>query len=216
MKIIKTVKIVYGIITVIAVIILILLAALALLLGISGVDRENPKSVLGFRAFIVLTGSMNPEFDAGSMIIIKETPADMLREGDIITYRPVNSDDILLTHRIVKLENGEYGTAFITRGDANNMDDPGAAPADSILGKVVFSQNGLGQFIINLRKPAGLGIMVGSIFLLLFIVPYILDNISAKFAEKNNPQTEILSEEPNDPDESDESDKFDNSEENDL
>lgn len=195
MKIIKVIKIFYSIVTVVSVIFLVLLASLALLLGISGIDRENPKSIFGFRAFIVLTGSMNPEFDAGSMIIIREIPADMYKERDIITYRPLTSDDTFLTHRIVRIISDDYGTTFITRGDANNIDDPNPVPSAEVLGKVIFSRNGLGQFIVNLRTPIGLVIMVVSILVILFIIPYIIDSLQKNLAFKHKTYDGLDSEE---------------------
>ena len=183
MKIIKVIKIAYGAVIAAAVIFLTVLASLALLLGISGIDREKPGSVFGFRAFIVISGSMNPEFDAGSLIITKEMSSNALKERDIVTYMPL-AGNIPLTHRIVTVVNDIYGTRFITRGDANNIDDPVPVPSESVLGKVVFFRNGLGKFIENLRTPAGLAATAASILTLLFVIPYVLGRICKSISNK--------------------------------
>ena len=151
----------------------ILVTLLALLLGVSGMDKESPKSIAGFRSFIVLTDSMNPTFDAGSIIIIRETAAANLQIGDIITYRPARSDDVLLTHRIVSINGAGADMIITTRGDANNTDDNPVSPG-AILGKTVFFRNGLGTFIINLRTPKGILGMVAVIGIGLFLIPYLL------------------------------------------
>jgi len=153
---------------------IILLTMFALLLGISGMDRQNPKNVFGYRAFIVLTPSMAPTFDAGSLIIIKEAGAEEFQNGDIITYTPKRGDDVLLTHRIVKTNVNENSRTFITRGDANNTDDPNPVDPNSVLGRTVFHMDGLGTFIVNLRTPLGISVMFGIITVGLFIIPYLL------------------------------------------
>ncbi|MCL2775362.1 MAG: signal peptidase I [Oscillospiraceae bacterium] len=181
----KVVRIIYRIISVVTVICIIIVTALALLLGISGINRDKPMSVFGFRSFIVLTGSMNPTFDAGSLIIIKNTPEKNLKVGDIITYRPIAGDDTLLTHRIVQVSTGDDGViTYITRGDANNMDDPNPVQPDSILGKTMLHFNGLGTFIVNLRTPLGLIVMIAVIIIVLFVLPYILDVLGGKKGSK--------------------------------
>jgi signal peptidase len=190
MKAVKIVRFIYNIITVVLVAAIILLTLLAVLLGVSGMDRQNPKSLFGFRAFIVLSPSMVPEFDEGSLIIIREADADKLQAGDIITYVPKTSDDALLTHRIARIEGQGENKTFITRGDANNTDDPNPVEPDRILGKAIFYMDGLGTFIVNLRTPVGIAGMVGVIVVGLFVIPYLLSpretNKKDKTKNKNN------------------------------
>jgi len=164
----KAIKILYNILSAVLITAVVSVTLLALLLGVSGMDKENPKSIIGFRAFIVLSDSMSPAFKAGSLIIIKQTDADKLEVGDIITYRPGGSGDVLLTHRIVGLNGGEV----ITRGDANNADDKPIA-SGAVLGRTVFYMNGLGTFVINLRTPTGILVMILTIGAGLFLIPYL-------------------------------------------
>ena len=168
--IMKTIRITYRIVTVVLVAAIVAVTLLALLLGVTGFDRQQPMSILGLRAFIVLSDSMLPTFGEGSLIIIMEAKPDTLAVGDIVTYMPIAGDDALLTHRIVSL--GEDGTVT-TRGDANNVDDR-EIEAGRILGRAIFHMDGLGTFVENLRTPFGLACMVVTIAVGLFIIPYLL------------------------------------------
>ena len=83
---------------------------------------------LGYKPFIVLSGSMEPSIMTGDMVFVKETDPDSLKVGDVIAYK---SGSAVVTHRIVevKSENGE--TRYVTQGDANNAADQGLVkPAD--------------------------------------------------------------------------------------
>jgi signal peptidase len=175
MKLIRTI---YNVIQIILVVAIILATLLALLLSISGMDRINPKSVLGFRAFIVLSESMQPTFDKGALIIVSEVDETKLEIGDIVTYIPARGADTLLTHRIVEIvaENGAeaQNRMFITRGDTNNMNDPNPVGASQILGQVIFHMNGLGTFILQLRTLPGIACLALVIIFGLFVIPAML------------------------------------------
>ena len=186
----KTIRTIYRAITVLLTAAIIAVTLLALLLGVSGMDRQNPKSIFGLRAFIVLSESMTPTFGEGSVVVIMETAASKLKVGDIITYMPIRGDETLLTHRIVRLDGEGENVKATTRGDANNMDDPNAVSPESILGRVIYHQDGLGTFIVNLRTPLGIAGMVVTIAVGLFIIPYLLTPQEANTKTKNQGTTD--------------------------
>lgn len=103
-------------------------------------------SIGGYKILNVLTGSMNPTFDAGSMIIIKETPENEIKEGDIITYNFDGSTNIV-THRVVEIIQGSDGNEYITRGDANNANDPNAIKYKNVEGVVIKSMPKVGEVV---------------------------------------------------------------------
>jgi len=169
---VKIIRLIYSIFSVVLVAAIILITLLALLLGITGIDRNNHRSVFGFRAFIVLSGSMFPTFDEGSIIIVQDVGIDKLKVGDILTFIPQRSTDPL-THRIYEIYEDGGNKMFITKGDANNtVDNP--IEAGQILGRTVFYMNGLGLFILRLRTPPGIAGMIAVIAIGLFIIPYLL------------------------------------------
>lgn len=70
-----------------------------------------------FCAYVVLSGSMEPEIPTGSVVVVDGRKKEW-NPGDVITYRRGN---MVVTHRIVeKSEEGYY-----TKGDANAEEDAG-------------------------------------------------------------------------------------------
>ena len=103
-------------------------------------------NVLGYKVLNVLTGSMSPTFDEGSLIVIKETEENNINVGDVITFNFDNSNSIT-THRVVEIIEGEEGKEFVTRGDANNANDPNTIKYRNVEGVVMFSIPKLGQIL---------------------------------------------------------------------
>lgn len=81
----------------------------------------SPK-ILGYELKTVLSGSMEPGIQTGSIIAVKPG-GDMTRfkKGDVITFKA--SEKKLITHRIYKVEGSGSTTRYITKGDNNNAPD---------------------------------------------------------------------------------------------
>ncbi len=121
----------------------------------------------GYRFFYVVTGSMEPTIETGSLIIVKKVDPETLEEGDIIAY--ISRDPVLYgmvnTHRIVRVdEGGQRGVReFTTKGDANNEVDNLRVASEDIQGKVVKYSNSakwLSVFLAFLNTKAGFFVMV--------------------------------------------------------
>lgn len=79
----------------------------------------------GLKPAVIKSGSMEPMLSRGSLILVKPTPADQLKVGDVITFgNPNTRDGNTVTHRITTIQNTEKGTVFITKGDNNDARDP--------------------------------------------------------------------------------------------
>ncbi|WP_284139246.1 signal peptidase I SipW [Virgibacillus sp. LDC-1] len=78
--------------------------------------------LFGYQVKTVLSGSMEPAFDTGSVIIVKqmENP-NAISKGDVITYKQSNSQ--LVTHRVIEVINQGEATQFRTKGDNNKNPD---------------------------------------------------------------------------------------------
>ena len=105
-----------------------------------------------YHLLIIRSGSMEPTIKTGSAAVIRRE--DRYTVGDIITF--VEKDRGLVTHRIVKEENG----VFLTQGDANNAEDMDPVPAKNIRGKVVFSLPYAGYVIAFLQTKVGMVLFI--------------------------------------------------------
>lgn len=120
--------------------------------------RDLPE-IFGYSQLVVTSGSMEPTFSAGDVIVIKEK--DRYEPGEIVTFRDVAG--ALVTHRIVGTSEGQ----FITRGDANNTEDKELLPPGNIVGALVFDLPVIGNLLLFLKTPLGLVLLiVGGILLI--------------------------------------------------
>lgn len=118
--------------------ILLIMAALVYSMVQGRLSGGGPPRVFGYQMYIVLSGSMSPAFDAGSLIFLKPENPENIAVGDIITFRPPSGEGELTTHRVVQV-NREDGLSFITRGDANDVNDQHPVMADKVIGRVEHS-----------------------------------------------------------------------------
>ena len=109
-----------------------LLCALTIWLAVDKFVLKSPvPSVFGYSALTVKTGSMSGTIEIGDLIIIKDTGDYEI--GDIVTFLQ-KGDSTPTTHRII--DSREDGS-FITKGDANNVQDALPVSKDNIFGEVV-------------------------------------------------------------------------------
>lgn len=87
---------------------------------------NNQESFLGFRIFRVQTGSMIPKYQIGDVILVKEVDTDKIQIGDDVTYEGNTGtmNGMLVTHRVVDIEEVDGKRVFHTKGIANNLEDP--------------------------------------------------------------------------------------------
>lgn len=140
---------------------------LAILIGstVFAFSKDPGKSYFGYRFYNVLSNSMVPSqeavdagltggFQKGDLILIKMMEPEAIQVGDIITFIPDKEANAYLTHRVVEIKNrlnNTEGLYFITRGDANNTNDPAIA-ADMVVGKKVAVLPHMGTVIEFIRK----------------------------------------------------------------
>ena len=127
------------------------LVAVALVLGVN-VYLWNARSLMGnalpmpfgYGAAVVLSGSMEPTFSTGDLILVKEQ--EEFRVDDIVVFQTGN---VLVVHRITEID----GETAVTRGDANNVED---APIQlsAIKGTVFGHIPHVGALVRLLKTPA--------------------------------------------------------------
>lgn len=99
---------------------LILLIALVVMMFTARLSGRSP-SVFGFHVFRVSSDSMEPTLVRGDVILVKESAADEIKNGDIITYKSREGlmAGEMITHRVVEEPDTTGGVYhYQTMGDA--------------------------------------------------------------------------------------------------
>lgn len=124
--------------------------------------NNEDTSVFGYSLAIVTSGSMEPTIGIDDLIIIHDEESYDI--GDIITF---NNHGSSVTHRII--DHNENG--FVTKGDANNAADLDTVAIKDISGKVVLVLPVIGKFVMFLKTPLGMMILM-FIGVILILYPF--------------------------------------------
>ena len=145
------------------------------------VKHENNISILGFRQYVVATGSMEPEYNIGDLIVIRETTKEEIKIGDVINYISETGIDTI-THRVVDIIQKDGQTYYKTKGDNNNSVDPELVNYSQVKGILVFKISKLGTVITKMFTGTGITILFAII-----ILSYIRDkNKEEKIISREN------------------------------
>lgn len=87
---------------------------------------------MGYEVLEVLTGSMEPEIPVGSIVYAKDTAPEEIAEGDIIAF---TSGGSIVVHRV--MTNQTLAGYFVTKGDANELEDMNEVYYSAVIGRVV-------------------------------------------------------------------------------
>lgn len=110
----------------------------------------------GIRSFVVLTGSMEPTIQTGSIVYVKSYPS--YNKGEIISF--TNKSNQTITHRISNVNKENGITTYQTKGDANNTTDKDIVNNSNIIGKQIFSVPYIGRIVGFLQTPTGFAIFI--------------------------------------------------------
>ena len=127
-----------------------------------------PKA-LGYQAYTVISGSMEPAISIGSLVYVKGLEPKEVKNDDIIAFYGGRDTNAVITHRVV--ENKIETKEFVTKGDANQTVDMNAVAYPYLIGKVEHIIPELGfaaQFISSPKGKIAVGCMVVSAVILHF------------------------------------------------
>ena len=120
----KVIKIVLKILYQILVIICLIVAAVIILQKVTA----SNKSIAGYRIFRVITGSMEPEYDIGQVVISKEVDPNSIKVGDDIVYLGTYGEysGKIIMHSVVGIDKEANGNLnFHARGlHSSSVEDP--------------------------------------------------------------------------------------------
>lgn len=121
-------------------------------LNIMTTKSDKLFELIGYRSYTVLSGSMEPKFYPGDIVITKHRTKADIKVDDIVTYR--DNDGVIITHRIIE----ETPEGYITKGDNNNVEDAEVLTKENIIGQVKFSIPKIGYVMNFLSKPTVIAI----------------------------------------------------------
>ncbi len=140
----------------------------------------------GWKSYGILTGSMEPAYGVNSLVYVEACEWDELRAGDVVTYRIDGASAPVMTHRIIRIGEGWV----ITKGDANEAEDPLPVSGERILGRVRAAIPGiypLGELLQSDRGKWGMA----ALFLLAGLLWGIGDRLAKNKTEsKSESKTE--------------------------
>lgn len=105
---------------------------------------------LGYQAYNIMSGSMEPEIPVGSLVYVKPIAPEDIETDDVIAF---SSNDSVVVHRTV--ENHIVEGEIITKGDANEAEDMAPVAYQSVLGRVERHIPYLGQLMLILGSGIG-------------------------------------------------------------
>lgn len=86
---------------------------------------------MGYEVFEVISGSMEPEIPVGSIVYVKMIAPEEISDGEIIAFY---AKDAVVIHRVVTNQSEMH--SFITKGDANEMEDINEVQYSTVIGRV--------------------------------------------------------------------------------
>lgn len=116
----------------------------------------------GYKTVVVLTGSMEPAFPAGSVIYYKAASFENINPNDVISFGISDDAHTVVTHRVVSKD--QMLKTLTTKGDANNSSDPKDIAFSNVKGKVIsYHLPYVGTYIRYIQNYY----IIGAIFLIL-------------------------------------------------
>ena len=103
---------------------------------------------LGYEAYHVETGSMEPAIPVGSLVYVDPVLPRTLEPGDIVAFY---INETVITHRVV--ENHYFFNELLTKGDANEKEDINPVRYDEVIGRVTVHFPVLGRFLSVYAMP---------------------------------------------------------------
>ena len=118
--------------------------------------------ILGIVPYVVLSGSMEPSIETGSVCFInKHAKFENIKEKDVIAFKM--NDGTLVTHRAIEIND----SGIVTKGDNNKDADRNIVTNSNFVGKNLFWIPKVGYVIKAFQTATGRIIAVALILLLL-------------------------------------------------
>lgn len=115
---------------------------------------------IGWRVNVVLSGSMEPALQTGSVILTRPIAPEQVKAGDIILFSSGPGGSFYTTHRVIGISQSP-DLQFTTKGDANKDKDPSPVSSAQLAGVLVLGIPYLGYILPLIKTPLGIVMLIG-------------------------------------------------------
>ncbi|MEZ5239963.1 MAG: signal peptidase I [Microthrixaceae bacterium] len=107
--------------------------------------------VAGLQPLVIRSGSMEPTYSVGDVVLVRSEPAGEVRTGQVVTRFDAPEAPDSLTHRVREVSRVGDRVDVTTRGDANESPERWSAPVGRRVGLVVASMPAVGLPLALIR-----------------------------------------------------------------
>ena len=130
--------------------------------------------ILGIVPYVVLSGSMEPSIETGSVCFInKHAKFEDIKENDVIAFKM--KDGTLVTHRAIEIND----SGIVTKGDNNKDVDNNIVTKGNFVGKNLFWIPKVGYVIKAFQTTTG-RIIAAALILLLLVSGFLFGDDNKK------------------------------------
>lgn len=121
---------------------------------------EKP-AVFGYQLFYVMTGSMEPMYSSGDLLLGRSVEPETLQVGDVVTYEGESGElsGKMITHQIVSIQTQAGERIFVTQGLANQEPDQ-PITQDAIQARIIGKIPLLGQALTLINHKWGFFVVI--------------------------------------------------------
>lgn len=140
--------------------------------------------ILGRQLYAVQTGSMEPTYPIGTILVVEPIHPEVINVGDVITFS-LTGFDTVVTHRVISID--QQGQQLFTQGDSNDQADFAPVKFPQIKGRVSYGIPYLGHLTAGLRTIEGQLILLWLLLLtvLLLFLPDMVNKLRKRPPQNN-------------------------------
>lgn len=112
--------------------------------------------VVGINPYIILSGSMEPTIETGSVVFINTKDKDIHKDDIICFHIGEEGKEVTVTHRAVEVEDG----VITTKGDNNEMIDANQLTEKNIVGKYMTHIPKVGYLMSKINQKQKIAIII--------------------------------------------------------